>query len=116
MWPQASQNPFYNIGAFANPAAFTSGDAAYGIARTGWLWWPQYSLTKTWAYREKYKLTVRMDVNNLFPETRWLNTANSTVNLASPQLFGKFPATTGYSFSNFYGQNGTLQGVLRIEF
>jgi hypothetical protein len=57
-----------------------------------------------------------MDVNNLFPQTRWLNTANSTVNLASPQLFGKFPATTGYAFSNFYGQNGTLQGSLRIEF
>jgi Carboxypeptidase regulatory-like domain len=116
MWPQASQNPFYNISAFANPAAFTSGDADYGIARTGWVWWPQYSLTKSWRYREKYKLTVRMDANNLFPETRWLNTANNTVNLASPQLFGKFPATTGYSFSNFYGQNGTLQGVLRIEF
>ena len=116
MWPQASQNPFYNIGAFSYPAAFTEGNAGSGIARTGWVWWPQYSITKTWAYREKYKLTVRMDADNLFPETRWLNTANNTVNLTSPQLFGKFPATTGYSFSNFYGQNGTLQGVLRIAF
>ena len=26
------------------------------------------------------------------------------------------PATTGYSFSNWYGSNGTLQGVLRIAF
>lgn len=116
MWPQASQNPFYNINAFAYPAAFTEGNAGSGIARTGWVWWPQYSITKTWAYKEKYKLTVRMDADNLFPETRWLNTANTTVNLTSPQLFGKFPATTGYSFSNFYGQNGTLQGVLRIAF
>ena len=57
-----------------------------------------------------------MDALNLFPETRWLNTANNTVNLTSPQLFGKFPATTGYSYSNFYGQNGTFQGVLRIAF
>jgi hypothetical protein len=116
MWPQASQNPFYNINAFSYPAAFTEGNAGSGIARTGWVWWPQYSITKTWAYKEKYKLTVRMDALNLFPETRWLNTANNTVNLTSPQLFGKFPATTGYSFSNFYGQNGTLQGVLRIAF
>jgi hypothetical protein len=116
VWPQASQNPFYNINAFSYPAAFTEGNAGSGIARTGWVWWPQYSVTKTWTYREKYKLTVRMDANNLFPETRWLNTANNTVNLTSPQLFGKFPATTGYSFSNFYGQNGTLQGVLRIAF
>ena len=70
-WPQASQNPFYNINAFAYPAAFTEGNAGSGIARTGWVWWPQYSLTKTWTYREKYKLTVRMDADNLFPETRW---------------------------------------------
>jgi hypothetical protein len=116
MWPQQSQNPFYNINAFYNPAAFTPGDAGTGIARTGWVWWPQYSITKTWTYREKYQLTVRMDANNLFPETRWLNTANSVVNFSSPTLFGKFPATTGYSFSNFYGQNGTLQGSLRIAF
>jgi len=116
MWPQASQNPFFNINAFSYPAAFTEGNAGSGIARTGWVWWPQYSITKTWAYKEKYKLTVRMDADNLFPETRWLNTANTTVNLTSPQNFGKFPATTGYSFSNFYGQNGTLQGVLRIAF
>ena len=116
MWPQASQNPFYNISAFSNPPSFTQGNAGYGIARTGAVWWPQYSITKTWTYKERYKLTLRMDANNLFPQVRWLNTANNTVNLSSPQLFGKFPATTGYSFSNWYGQNGTLQGALRIAF
>ena len=115
VFPQAAQNPFYNIGAFSYPAAFTEGNAGSGIARTGWVWWPQYSLTKTWAF-EKFKLTVRMDASNLFPETTWLDTANNTVNLTSPQLFGKFPGTTGYSYSNWYGQNGTFQGVLRIAF
>jgi Carboxypeptidase regulatory-like domain len=116
LWPQSAQNPFYNINAFAYPAAFTEGNAGNGIARTGWVWWPQYSITKTWSIQEKFKLTVRMDANNLFPERRWLNTANTAVNFASPQNFGKFPATTGYSFSNWYGQNGTLQGMLRISF
>ncbi len=116
VWPQQSQNPFYNINAFYVPAAFTAGNAGNGIARTGWLWWPQYSITKTWSFREKYKLTARMDANNMFPERRFLNTANNQVNFSSPQLFGKFPATTGYSFSNFYGYNGTLQGSLRIAF
>lgn len=115
-FPQSAQNPFYNINAFSNPPAFTAGDAGNGIARTGWVWWPQYSLTKTWSIREKFHLTARMDANNLFPEVRWLNTANSAVNFSSPSLFGKFPATTGYSFSNWYGQNGTLQGSLRISF
>jgi hypothetical protein len=116
LWPQSAQNPFYNINAFAYPAAFTEGNAGSGLARTGWVWWPQYSITKTWSIQERFKLTVRMDANNLFPERRWLNTANTSVNFASPQNFGKFPATTGYSFSNWYGQNGTLQGVLRISF
>ena len=116
MWPQSSQNSFFNLNAFSNPAPFTAGNAGFGIARTGWVWWPQYSLTKTWAFREKYKLTARMDANNLFPENRWLNTANTVVNFSSPQLFGKFPTATGYSYSNWYGQNGTLQGSLRIFF
>jgi hypothetical protein len=116
IFPQSAQNPFYNINAFAYPASFTQGNAGSGIARTGWMWWPQYSITKTWAYKEKYKLSVRMDANNLFPQTVWLSTANNTVNLTSPQNFGKFPATTGYSFSNFYGTNGTLQGMLRLAF
>jgi hypothetical protein len=115
VFPQAAQNPFYNINAFSYPAAFTEGNAGNGIARTGWVWWPQYSITKTWAF-EKFKLTVRMDASNLFPEFVWLDTANNTVNLTSPQNFGKFPATTGYSYSNWYGQNGTFQGVLRIAF
>ena len=88
MWPQSAQNPFYNINAFSYPASFTQGNAGNGIARAGWVWWPQYSITKTWSYREKYKLTVRMDANNLFPEFRWLNTANTAVNLTSPQNFG----------------------------
>jgi hypothetical protein len=116
MWPQQSQNPFYNMNAFYVPASFTPGNAGAGIAHTGWLWWPQYSITKTWSVGERLKLTARMDASNLFPEARWLNTANTVVNFSSPTLFGKFPATTGYSFSNFYGQNGTLQGVLRIAF
>lgn len=116
MWPQSAQNSFFNINAFANPAPYTPGNAGFGIARTGWLWWPQYSITKTWAYHERYKLQVRMDANNLFPQTRWLHTANSVVNFSSPQLFGKFPAAGGYAYSNFYGENGTLQGSLRLSF
>jgi hypothetical protein len=116
VFPQQAQNPFFNINAFYNPASFTAGNAGNGIARTGWIWWPQYAINKTWSFREKYKLTVRMEANNLFPETRFFNTANTVVNFSSPSLFGRFPATTGYSFSNFYGYNGTLQGGIRIAF
>jgi hypothetical protein len=117
LWPEQTQNGFFNLNAFAYPAAFTQGDAGIGIARYGGVWWPQYSLTKTIAYRERYKLTVRMDANNLFPETHAFLccNVNNTVNLTSPQLFGKTPALS-YSFSNWYTPNGNLVGVLRIEF
>ena len=111
----ASQNPFYNINAFAYPAAFTLGNAGPGIARTGWMWWPQYSITKTWAYRENTSSPRAWTPTICSPETRWLNTANSTVNFSSPQLFGKFPATTGYSYSNFYATEWHPTGCTSIR-
>jgi hypothetical protein len=116
LWPQNLQNPFFNINAFSYAAAFTGGNAGVGIARTGAVWWPQYSLSKTIAYRERYKLTVRMDVNNLLPETRWLQSPNTTVNITSPQTFGKFAPSTGVSTSAWYTPNGHLIGILRLEF
>jgi hypothetical protein len=116
VFPQSAQNPYYNINAFSYAPAYTEGNAGNGIARGGWVWWPQYSLTKTWSIGERFKMTVRMDADNLFPQTVWLNGANSTVNFSSPQNFGKFAATTGYSYSNWYGPNGTFQGVLRLAF
>jgi hypothetical protein len=76
-----------------------------------------YSLTRTIAWRERYKLTVRMDANNFFPETHAFLccNVNDTVNLTSPQLFGKTPALS-YSFSNRHTPIGNFVGVLRIEF
>jgi hypothetical protein len=117
LWPEQTQNPYFNINTFAYPAAFMPGNAGIGIARYGGVWWPQYSLSKTIAYRERYKLTVRMDANNLFPETHAFLccNVNNAVNLTSSQLFGKTPALS-YSFSNWYTPNGNLVGVLRIEF
>jgi hypothetical protein len=115
LWPQSTQNPFFNINAFSYPAAYTGGNAGVGIARAGNVWWPQYSLTKTIVYRERYRLTVRMDANNLFPETRAFLAPNTTVNIISPQTFGKF-ASVSYSTSNWFTPNGNLVGVLRLEF
>lgn len=116
LWPQSNQNPWFNINAFSYPAAFTGGNAGVGIARAGGVWWPQYSLTKSWAYKEKYKITVRADTHNLLPKTRAFLSPNTTVNISSPQTFGKFAPATGYSFSNWYTPNPNFQGVLRIEF
>jgi hypothetical protein len=116
LWPQSNQNPFFNINAFSYPSAFTGGNAGVGIGRAGGVWWPQYSITKSWVYKERYKLTVRADTHNLLPKMRAFLSPNSTVNIASPQTFGKFAPATGYSFSNWYTPNPNFQGVLRLEF
>jgi hypothetical protein len=115
LWPQNLQNPFFNIQAFSYPAAFTGGNAGVGIGRTGPVWWPQMSLSKTIAVREKYKITFRMDANNL-PEARWLQSPNSTVNITSPQTFGRFAPAGTPGFSAWYTPSGHFVGVLRIEF
>ena len=114
MWPETVQKPYYNIAAFAYPAAYTRGNSGIGQVTNGGVWWPQYSLSKTVSYREKYKLTVRMDADNLFPETYTL-APNSGANITSPSLFGK-TASASYGFSGFDSPNGTLVGSLRLEF
>jgi hypothetical protein len=116
LWPQSTQNSFFNIKAFSYPGAFAPGNAGVGVARAGGVWWPQYSLTKTIAYRERYRLTVRMDANNLFPETRAFLAPNTVVNITSPQTFGRFTPPTSYGLSNWFTPNGNLVGVLRLEF
>lgn len=116
LWPQSNQNPWFNIKAFSYPGAFTPGNAGVGIARAGGVWWPEYSIAKTWTYREKYKITIRADAHNLLPKTRAFLSPNTTVNITSPQTFGRFAPATGYSYSNWYTPNPNFQGILRIEF
>ena len=116
LWPQSNQSPWFNINAFSYPAAYMAGNAGVGIARAGGVWWPEYSIYKSWAYKEKYKITVRVDTHNLLPKTRAFQSPNTVVNITSPQSFGRFAPTTGYSYSGWYTPNPNLQGVLRIEF
>ena len=118
MWPEPNQNPYYNINAFAYPAAFTQGNIGTDSAVNGALWWPQYSMQKTVTYRERYQLTVRMDADMLFPEFSPMDYANTTPNLTtnpSAQLFGK-TSSQGYGFSAFGSLNGTYVGSLRLAF
>ena len=116
LWPQSNQNPWFNINAFSYPGSYQNGDAGVGIARAGGVWWPEYSLYKSWAYKEKYKITVRFDGHNVLPKTRAFQSPNTVVNISSPQSFGRFAPLTGYSYSSWYTPNPNWQGVLRIEF
>jgi hypothetical protein len=116
LWPQSNQNPFLNINAFSYPGNYQNGDAGVGIARQGNVWWPEYSLYKSWSYKEKFKITVRFDGHNVLPKTRAFLAPNTVVNISSPQSFGRFAPLTGYSYSNWYTPNPNWQGILRLEF
>ena len=116
LWPQSAQNPFFNINAFSYPAPFTNGNMGVGIGRQGGVWWPEYSLSKSWMYKEKFRIIVRADAHNDFPKTRAFQNPNTVVNITSPQTFGKVPPLTGYGFSGWYTPNPDIQGSLRIQF
>ena len=115
LWPENLQNPFFNINAFSYPAAFTPGNAGVSIARTGAVWWPQYSLSKSIPFRESLG-DSSADPQQRSLETRWLQSPNTTVNITSPQTFGKFAPATGTSFSAWFTPSGDLIGILRLEF
>ncbi len=114
-FPEQNQTPYYNIGAFAYPAAYTPGNMGIGASTYGGIWWPQYSLSKTVTFKEKYQLEVRMDADNLFPEVPYANVMNVTPNIVSPTLFGK-TANQSYDFSVYGSKNGNLIGALRLAF
>src|ERR1035437_5687059 len=116
LWPQSNQNPWFNINAFSYPAAFTGGNAGVGVANAGGSCWPQYSIFKSWTYKERYKITLRVDTDDLLPKVRYFGSPNTVVNITSPQTFGKFPPTTGYNFSSYGVGNPYMVGILRVEF
>jgi len=80
------------------------------------VWWPEYSLAKSWSYREKFKIIVRADAHNDFPKTGAYLSPNSVVNITSPQSFGRFAPATSYGFAGWYTTNPDIQGSLRIQF
>ena len=94
----------YNISSFAYPAQFTYGSLGSGTQRGLWLIWPQWSLSKYWTL-ERYKFSVRVDGNNI-PVRLSSQTPNTTVNLSSPETFGKFGLQTSSSYSTMGQSNG----------
>ncbi len=113
-FPQSAQNPLWNISAFAYPAAFTSGTLGNGTGRGLWLVWPQWSLEKFWQVKEHYKFSLRLDGQNI-PVRLNLTNPDTTVNITSPQNFGKF-APIGVNTSQLGTPNGHLTICFRLEF
>lgn len=114
-FPQGAQNPLFNIGAFAYPAQFTNGTLGGGTSTGLWLIWPQWSLSKSYRFRERYKFSVRLDANNV-PVRLMATTPDTAVNITSPATFGKFALQTSSSYSTLGGFNGQIILGGRFEF
>ena len=77
--------------------------------------WPQWSVTKTVSVKERYRFILRLDGNNI-PVRFMSQTPNTTVNLSSPESFGKFASQAGSSYSTMGGTNGQIIISGRFEF
>ena len=84
----------WNINAFAYPAPFTAGTLGRNTINGPGLVWSQASLSKEVGIKERIRLELRYDVNNIFKNPNFVN-PSSVVNLKSPGLFGKPTATQG---------------------
>jgi hypothetical protein len=107
-FPQSAQNPLFNINTLAYPAAYTPGSLGIGTQRAQGLFWPEYSLSKSWLVRERARFTLRLDAHNI-PLVPWFNNPNTVVNLTSPQSFGRFSTNvSGTSSSSIGAPNGSF--------
>ncbi len=88
------ENPMWNVNSFANPAAFALGTIGRNTINGPGLRWSQASLQKNFHIKERHNVEIRLDVDNVFKDPNFSN-PSSTVNLASPALFGKPTGTQG---------------------
>ena len=112
-FPTSAQNPYLNMSAFAYPASYKAGTLGRNTFRGPWLLWPQASLSKEWAILERFRFTLRWDVNNVLklPEFGRPATVYDTRNAGS---FARFTDIMG-SLSSIGSQFHSVIG-LRLTF
>lgn len=97
-FPFSAQNRYLNINGFAYPAAYTIGTLGRNTLQAPGIIWPQSSLQKSWMLRDRWRFTLRGDVNNIIKYHNF-NAPNSAYNRTDPSSFGTFTGTRG-SFSD----------------
>lgn len=116
-FPTPAQNPMLNQNAFAIPGPYQHGTLGAGTTYGRWMYWPQWTLSKTFEVKERVKLSVRLDGNNI-PVRQQFTNPNTTVNFsqaASQATFGRF-APGGTNFSTLGTDNGNLVFGVRLVF
>jgi len=112
-FPFSAQNRYLNINGFAYPAAYTVGTLGRNTLEAPGIIWPQTSVQKTWAIRERMRFTLRGDINNVYKYHNF-NPPNSTFNKTDPSAFGTFTGTRG-SFSDIGTGRWHAILVFRLE-
>jgi hypothetical protein len=97
-FPFSAQQRYYNINAFAYPAAFTAGTLGRNTFEAPGLRWTQVSLSKQFRITEQARFELRWDVNNMTKEPQF-GDPNGAFNLTNRANFGTFSGTRG-SFSD----------------
>ena len=89
------------------------GQAGRNIINGPGLVWHQASLAKEFRIGERFRGTLRVDVNNPF-KAPFFAAPNSAVNFRNPQAFGKITATQG----SYSGPGGRLYAfaIFKLEF
>jgi hypothetical protein len=83
---------------FAYPAAFTPGNVGRNTFEAPGLFWTQLSLSKEFRITERFRFSIRWDVNNATKEPQFAN-PNTTFNTRNTSSFGTFNGSRG-SFSD----------------
>jgi hypothetical protein len=89
-FPTSAQNPYLQFSAFAYPAAFTVGTLGRNTFEGPGMFWQQLGLSKTYAVRERLRITLRAEGNNFPFKHPELLLPNSAYNANSANLFGTF--------------------------
>jgi hypothetical protein len=107
----------YNRRATSNPGGKHSIKVGYEMI------WTLYSdkaatlpgATKSWSFKERAKLSFRLDGHNLPWKRPNLSPPGTTYNLNNPGAFGRLTGTVG-DFSNFGTAQANVQANIRVEF
>jgi hypothetical protein len=98
-FPLAAQNQYFNLNAFAYPAAFTAGTLGRNVVESPGLRWTQLSLSKVFPIKERFKFSIRWDVNNPTKQPQ-LADPGASYNLQALAAFGRFNGIGRGSFSD----------------
>jgi hypothetical protein len=118
-FPTASQNPYFNMSAFAYPAPYTTGSLGANVLEAPGILWNQCFASKSWKIErwklQHLKITARVDGHNLPWKRPNIAAPNTTYNTSSPGTWARFTGTLG-DFSNFGSAEANVQGSIRVEF